>query len=189
MWGNLVYVADVDGEALRAARRRHGFSQKRTAELMHRSTILRGHGSTGEVVLSGDGMGWITESACLRAVSELENGRRRFKEGHYVYALLAVLDLQPADVGLAPPQPRIGTLDRAAVAAVEALPQEVRGVMFNAQGEALVYGVDDVLYHSDADWSGAAVRDGQAHGLVLDGAEQDFVRAMWRAGEERRRSA
>jgi hypothetical protein len=62
---------------------------------------------------------------------------------------------------------------------VAALPQNVRAVVFNVYGEALVYGIDDVVYHSDCDWQEFPVVDGTVPGLVLDTEEQTFVAAMW----------
>jgi hypothetical protein len=185
MWGDLVDVTKLDRDLLRAQRKQLGLSQKATAKLMYDFTVLRGNGATEHIALTGGGMGWMTESACLRAVQELEGGRRQLKEGHYVYVLLAVLRLQPAEAGV-PPHPPITTLDPQTVAAVQALPRGVRGTMFNMHGEALVYALDDVVYHSD-NWSGSAVHAGEAHDLVLDEAEKAFVRAMWQAGEWNRR--
>jgi hypothetical protein len=142
------------------------------------------------VALSGEGngMAWMSQNACLRAVQDVEGRKRQLKEGQYIYTLLAALGLQPADVGVAPP-PRIGELEPEVVAAVEALPEGVRGVMFNMHGETLVYTVDDRLHHSDNDWQGSPVHDGQVHDLVLDPSEKDFVRSMYAAGEWTRRAA
>lgn len=188
MWGDLVDVSNIDGDALRRRRREMGLSQKRLAELMFRGTQLRGNGSTDRIALSGGGMAWLTEAACLRAVQELEGRKRQLKEGQYVYALLATLNLQPAEVGVADP-PRIGHLEQKTVEAVEALPEDVRGTMFNRHGEALVYTLDDRVYHSDNDWQGSPVHNGEVHDLILDASEKQFVRAMWLAGEGRRRRA
>lgn len=185
MWGDLVDVSDIDGDALRQRRNELGLSQRKLAERMFRGTQIRGDGSTEHIALSG-GMAWMTERACLRAIQELEGRKLQLKEGQYVYTLLAALDLQPADVGLAAP-PRIGRLDEKDIAAVEALPQDVRGTMFNMHGEILVYTLDDRVYHSDNDWQGSSVHDGEAHDLILDPSEKEFVRAMWHAGEWRRR--
>jgi hypothetical protein len=60
--------------------------------------------------------------------------------------------------------------------------------MFNFYGEPLVYSIEDVVYHGDADWQGFEVVAGEAAGLVLDGPEQGFVRALWESAEEVRRA-
>jgi len=81
----------------------------------------------------------------------------------------------------------VGALGKEDAAAVVALPQIVRGVMFNVHGEPLVYGTDDVVYHGDAEWQGFAVDHGEARGLILDSYEQAFVGALWHSGEEIRK--
>jgi len=81
-----------------------------------------------------------------------------------------------------------GVLDEVTIAAITGLPQTVRGMMFNAHGEPLVYGTDDRVYHGDAEWHGYEVVHGEAPGLVLDSVEQGFVRALWESAEEVRRA-
>jgi hypothetical protein len=81
----------------------------------------------------------------------------------------------------------VGTLSKEDADAVVALPQIVRGAMFNTHGEPLVYGTNDVVYHGDADWDGFAVDKGEARGLILDSYEQAFVSALWHSGEEVRK--
>jgi transcriptional regulator with XRE-family HTH domain len=70
---------------------------------------------------------------------------------------------------------------------VESLPEWLRGVSFNMHGDAVVYTVDDHVLHSDMDWRPMRVRDGVAHGLILDRGEERFVAGMWALNEYARR--
>lgn len=62
------------GAAIRARREQLGLTQRQVAAAMH--------GRLGQLA---------SEASCLRAVSEVEREVRRFKSGHYVEALIAVL--------------------------------------------------------------------------------------------------
>jgi hypothetical protein len=67
---------------------------------MYAHIATEGSAERNGIALTGSGASWATERACRRALDDLEGGKRHFKEAHYVDALLAVLELQPPDVGL-----------------------------------------------------------------------------------------
>jgi hypothetical protein len=102
VFGEVIDVTDLDREGIKARRERLGLSKAETARRMLDHTASEGWGTSasGEIARSGQGMGAATESACQRAISDLENGKRYLKEAQYVDALLAVLGLKREDVGL-----------------------------------------------------------------------------------------
>lgn len=85
-------------------------------------------------------------------------------------------------------------LDRTTEDAAAALSAQVRGLMFNAHRESLVYTLDDVVYRVDGgcpnrvegDCPGFRVKDGRAEGLIASDEEAAFVRAMWVEAEKAR---
>jgi hypothetical protein len=93
MWGDLVDVSRVKVELLTAQRHELRLSKAETARRMYAHIARTGPGARYGIALSGSGFSWATESACRRALDDLEFQRRRYKEAQYVDALLAVLDL------------------------------------------------------------------------------------------------
>jgi hypothetical protein len=100
MWGELVNVTEVRGDAVTERRKGLGLSKAETARRMYAHIAAEGPGARDGLALTRSGFAWATESACRRAVDDLEGSRRHFKEAQYVDALLAVLDLRRDDVGL-----------------------------------------------------------------------------------------
>jgi hypothetical protein len=100
MWGELVDVSAADTQKLVDQRTRLRLSKAATARRMFECIARTGPGSRDGIALSGAGFAWATESACRRAIDDLELGRRTFKEEQYVEALLAVLGLDREEVGI-----------------------------------------------------------------------------------------
>jgi hypothetical protein len=100
MWGELVDVSGADRRKLIDQRTRLGLSKAETARRMFEHIATTGPTSRDGIALSGSGFAWATESACRRALDDLEFGRRTFKEEQYVDALLAVLTLDREEVGI-----------------------------------------------------------------------------------------
>jgi hypothetical protein len=101
MWGDLVDVTDLKSAALTERRDHMGLTKAETARQMYAHIVANGPGARGETALTNPGFAWATESACRRAIDDLEGGRRHLKEAQYVEALLAVLHLEPTEAGLA----------------------------------------------------------------------------------------
>jgi hypothetical protein len=100
MWGDTVDVTELRCDALTERRERLGLTKAGTARRMYACIAAEGPGARDGIALSGSGFAWATESACRRALDDLESGRRYFKEAQYVEALLAVLALKRNEVGL-----------------------------------------------------------------------------------------
>jgi hypothetical protein len=93
VWGDLVDVSGVNSELLTACRQRLHLSKAETARRMYEFIANTGPAARDGIALSGSGFAWATESACRRALDDVEFQRRRYKEAQYVDALLAVLNL------------------------------------------------------------------------------------------------
>jgi hypothetical protein len=95
MWAHLVPVDDLDGDALRAQRERLRLSKEETSRRMFAWICDGGPGTEGAISLvAGDFFAWATESACRRAIDDLEGNRRVLKEHQYVESLLGVLGIE-----------------------------------------------------------------------------------------------
>jgi hypothetical protein len=103
MWGEWVDVSNIRADALAERRQGLRLTKAETARRMFSYIVETGPGARGGVALVGSGFAWATESACRRAIDDLEGGKRTFKEEQYVDALLTVLDLDvgPEQVGSA----------------------------------------------------------------------------------------
>jgi hypothetical protein len=93
VWGDLVDVSGVKAELLTARRQSLHLSKVEAARRMYQYIADTGPGARDGIALSRAGFAWATESACRRALDDLEFQRRRYKEAQYVDALLAVLNL------------------------------------------------------------------------------------------------
>ena len=102
MWGEWLDVSDLDAEVVRVRREGLRLSKAETARRMFAYLVDIGPAARGEITLVGDGFAWASENACRRAIDDLENGARTFKEEQYVDAFLEVLGLSRSDAGLKP---------------------------------------------------------------------------------------
>lgn len=100
MWGQLVDASALRGDLLSRRRTEIRLSKDETARRIYAHIVGQSPGSDDKVALVGTAFAWTTEKACRRAVDDLEHGKRVFKEGQHVDALLAVLGLEASDVGL-----------------------------------------------------------------------------------------
>lgn len=100
VWGNFVDVAGLNTELVTQRRELRGLSKAEAGRRMYAYLAAGGPGARDGVALTGRGPAWATEPACRRAIDDLEDGHRFFKEAHYVDALPAVLGLERREVGL-----------------------------------------------------------------------------------------
>jgi len=100
MWGDVVAVSELRCDVLTERRERLGLTKAEAARRMFAHLAAQGRGARNGIALTGDGFAWATESACRRAIDDLEGGRRYVKEAQYVDAFLAVLGLGRQNVGL-----------------------------------------------------------------------------------------
>lgn len=103
--GDQIYVREVDAASLRKRRERLRLTKTESARRMYEHLESTGLMSRDGLVVTGPMGSWATERACRRAIDDLEGGRKVFKEAQYVTALLTILGLEFADVGLDPDEP------------------------------------------------------------------------------------
>jgi len=87
MRGEWVDVSGLQHGLLAKRREQLQLTKAETARRMFAYIVEMGPGARNDIALTGSGFAWATERACRRAVDDLENGTRTFKEEQYVDSL------------------------------------------------------------------------------------------------------